>query len=98
MLIHNYETPYQKSSVEQICENEMETFILKIGSLLSIMSGKHASVVFVFNQLLKDDDLKDIVCDTLECDWYDVVQYFAYRYPILSKSKKIQQEELEYYL
>lgn len=96
MLIHNYDSNLQKSSVEQICENEMESFILQFGSMISMMSGKNASVVHVFNQLLQHPYLRDILCENLECDWFEVVDYFAHRYPILSKSKRIQQEELEY--
>lgn len=95
MLIHNYDSDMEKSVFEQICEVELEMMVLKFGSLISMISGKTVSVVYVFNFILNNAAYRDLLCRFTECEWIEIANYFVKRYPILAKSKKIQQEELE---
>lgn len=95
MLIHNYDRDMEKSVFEQICDAELETSILKFGSLVSMANGKTGSAVFVFNFILNNSQYRESLCRLVECEWIEVANFFVKRYPILAKSKKIQQEELE---
>ena len=96
MLIHNYDSNLDKSVLDHIYDEELESSILRYGSLISIISGKPVSVVYVFNYLLNNTLHREFLCKLADSEWVEVVNYFSKRYPILSKSKKIQQEELEF--
>lgn len=95
MLIHNYDSDMEKSVFDQICESELEMIVLKFGSLITMLSGKTTSVVYVFNFILNNPPYRDLLCKISECEWIEIANYFVRRYPILAKSKKIQQEELD---
>lgn len=95
MLIHNHGSEFEQSAFDNICEKELEDFVIKFGSLLSMVNGKTVSIVFMFNCLLNSSAWKDLFCKSADIEWHDAVNFLVKRYPILSKSKKIQQEELE---
>lgn len=73
-----------------ISERELDEFINKCGSLVSLALNKSISSVTLFSQLMEDEELKDVLLDINDYSWYDMVIRMTYRYPILHKSKKIK--------
>lgn len=69
---------------------EMEEIINQYGSLLTIITNKPISCVTFFLILMKNEDLKEVLVELTSASYYDIVQYLAYRYPVLNKSKKIK--------
>lgn len=75
--------------MDKISEDEFECTILRFGSLLGMMHGKHLSCVSVFIELYNNTFMRKIIQDQLDCEWYEIVKYMTFRYPVLHKSKKI---------
>ena len=75
---------------EIIFDTELEDLVNKFGSLLTMMTNKPISCVTFFLLLQKNNDLKDVLVELSDTSWYDIVEYLAYRYPVLNKSKKIK--------
>ena len=78
------------STIESIYEDELDVLINTFGSLTGILLNKNISCVTFFMQLMKDEDLKEVMMDLGGCSWYDVVHYMTLRYPLLHKSKKVK--------
>lgn len=69
---------------------EMDNIINKYGSFVSMLLNKNISCVTFFSAIMEDDELKSVLIDVSECDWFDIVKHLSYRYPLLNKSKKIK--------
>jgi len=77
------------SQHEFVCPDAYE-IINKYGSYLTIITNKPISSVTMFMMTAKTPALQQILVDLTELSWYSIVEYLAYRYPILNKSKKIK--------
>lgn len=78
-------------SVSEIINNkELEEIINKYGSLLSIIVNKPISCVTMFLLVVHNKQLQDVLLDSSDASWYTMVEYLAYRYPLLNKSKKVK--------
>jgi len=75
---------------EIINMDELDEIINKYGSYLTIITNKPISSVTMFMMTAKTPALQQILVDLTELSWYSIVEYLAYRYPILNKSKKIK--------
>lgn len=73
-----------------LINQELEEAVNKFGSLITIITNKPVSCVTMFIVLQKHPELKDILVEMSETSWYSVVEYLAYRYPVLNKTKKIK--------
>lgn len=69
---------------------ELDEIINKYGSFLTIVTNKPVSSVSMFMLVNKTPILKQVLVDLTEVSWYSIVEYLAFRYPILNKSKKIK--------
>lgn len=78
------------SAIEIINNKELEEIINCFGSLMTMISNKPISCVTFFLMLMKNNDIKQSLIDITDTEWYNIVYYMAYRYPILNKSKKIK--------
>jgi hypothetical protein len=75
---------------EIIDKMELDEKINKFGSFISIIYNKPISCVTMFMTIAKNKALQKILVDYTDTSWYSLVEYFAYRYPLLNKSKKIK--------
>ena len=75
--------------MDKISEDEFELQILKFGSFLGMLNDKHMSCVTVFITIFHDEFMRELLKHQLDCEWYDIVHYMTFRYPILHKSKKV---------
>jgi hypothetical protein len=75
---------------EIINNKELEEIINAYGSFLTIVSNKPISCVTMFMMIAKHPVLQKVLVEVSETTWYSLVEYLAYRYPILNKSKKIK--------
>lgn len=78
------------SAIDVLNNKELEELINCFGSLMTMMTNKPISCVTFFLLLLKYPDVKDCLIELSDQEWYTIVSYLAYRYPILNKSKKIK--------
>ena len=74
----------------QIVTQELEDLINKFGSLITLITNKPVSCVTMFIVIQKNPELKKSLVELSETSWYSIVEYMAYRYPVLNKSKKIK--------
>ena len=73
-----------------LINQELEDLINKFGSLVTIVTNKPISCVTFFINIQKHPELREILEEMSETSWYSIVEYMAYRYPALNKSKKIK--------
>ena len=73
-----------------LINQELEDLIYKFGSLVTIVSNKPISCVTLFLTIQKHPPLQNALVEMSETSWYSIVEYMAYRYPSLNKSKKIK--------
>lgn len=73
-----------------IINQELEEIINKFGSFATIATNKPLSCVTLFSLIQKYPEMRRIIVDLSETSWYSIVEYMAYRYPALNKSKKIK--------
>ena len=73
-----------------LINQELEDLINKIGSLVTIVSNKPISCVTLFLTIQKHPQLQNALIEMSETSWYSIIEYMAYRYPSLNKSKKIK--------
>lgn len=78
------------SAVDIINNAELEEIINQYGSLLMMITNKPISCVTFFLLIMKNEALKEILLELTSCSYYDIVDYLAWRYPVLNKSKKIK--------
>jgi len=74
----------------QISREELEETINKFGSFITLLTNKPVSCVTMFLLIQKHPELRQILVDLADTSWYTIVEYMAYRYPVLNKSKKIK--------
>lgn len=75
-----------------VVNQELEDLINKFGSLMTLATNKPISCVTLFLIIQKNPQLQNILVEESETSWYSIVEYMAYRYPSLNKSKKIKKE------
>lgn len=73
-----------------IVNRELEEVINRFGSLITLATNKPISCVTFFIIIQKHPELKEALIELSETTWYSIVEYMAYRYPVLNKSKKIK--------
>jgi hypothetical protein len=73
-----------------LINQELEDLINKFGSLVTIVTNKPISCVTLFLTIQKHQQLQNALVEMSETSWYSIVEYMAYRYPSLNKSKKIK--------
>lgn len=73
-----------------IYQQEMTDTINKIGSLISLMVNKPISCVTFFSILQSEPHLQKILIELSDASWYTLIEYMAFRWPVLNKSKKIK--------
>ena len=86
----NNESFVQPDASEIINSQEIDEIINKLGSFIAITSNKPVSCVTMFLTIVKTPVLKDILEELTQSTWYEIVAHLGYRYPILTKSKKIK--------
>lgn len=74
----------------QISREELEETVNKFGSFITLLTNKPVSCVTMFMLIQKNPELRQILIDLADTSWYSIVEYMAYRYPVLNKSKKIK--------
>lgn len=73
-----------------IINQELEDTINKFGSFITLITNKPVSCVTLFLLINKYPSLKNVLLSLTDASWYSIVEYMAYRYPVLNKSKKIK--------
>lgn len=87
MIPENFVAPCASSTISFY---ELEETINKFGSLLTLITNKPISCVTMFILIQRSPELKRLLVDMTDNTWYSIVEYLAYRYPVLNKSKKIK--------
>lgn len=78
------------SANTHVTNQELEDLINKFGSLITLITNKPVSCVTMFIIIQKTPELKKFLIELSETSWFSIVEYMAYRYPVLNKSKKIK--------
>ena len=73
-----------------IINEELEDIINKFGGFITLITNKPVSCVTLFLMINKHHQLKRMILELTDTSWYSIVEYMAYRYPVLNKSKKIK--------
>lgn len=73
-----------------IINQELEDIINKFGGFITLITNKPVSCVTLFLLINKHQQLKEMILQMTDASWYSIVEYMAYRYPVLNKSKKIK--------
>ena len=73
-----------------LIHQELEDCMNKFGSFITIMTNKPVSCVTMFLMIQKYPALRHVLVEMAETSWYSIVEYLAYRYPVLNKTKKIR--------
>jgi hypothetical protein len=73
-----------------LINQELEDLINCFGSLVTIATNKPISCVTFFLILQKSPELQKALVEMSDTSWFSIVEYMAYRYPSLNKSKKIK--------
>lgn len=73
-----------------LVNRELEDLVNKFGGFITLVTNKPVSCVTLFILIQKYPELKKALIDLSETTWYSIVEYMAYRYPVLNKSKKIK--------
>lgn len=89
MLLNEFVYPCAN---KHILNKELEDSINKFGSFLTLSTNKPISCITFFILLQNNKVLRDMLVDITGVSWYSIVEYMAYRYPVLNKSKKIKNE------
>lgn len=89
MLLNNKEF-IQPDASELLSLQEIDEIINKYGSFLTIVANKPISVVSMFMMIAKSKELQEVLVDMSNLSWYSLVEYMAYKYPLLNKTKKIK--------
>jgi len=79
-----------QSATDILSNKELEELVNCFGSLVTMLSNKSISCVTFFILLVKNPEIKECLVELSDQEWYTIVSYMAYRYPILNKSKKIK--------
>lgn len=79
-----------QSAIDIMSNKELEELVNCFGSLMSMISNKSISCVTFFILLMKYEEIRECLIELSDQEWYTIVSYMAYRYPILNKSKKIK--------
>jgi hypothetical protein len=87
MLTDDFVSPCPSA---HLMSQELEDLINKFGSFITIVTNKPVSCVTLFILIQKYPELRNSLIAMSETSWYSVVEYLAYRYPVLNKSKKIK--------
>lgn len=87
MIPENFVAPCANSELSMF---ELEENINKFGALLTLIFNKPISCVSMFILIRKHPELRDLLINMTDTSWYSIVEYLAYRYPVLNKSKKIK--------
>ncbi len=87
MFDENFVSPCANT---HLINRELEELINKFGSFVTILTNKPLSSVTLFIHLQKNPQLLKALVDMSETSWFTIVEYMAYRYPALNKSKKIK--------
>jgi hypothetical protein len=86
-----FESELINQSVTDILNGkELEELVNCFGSLMTMLSNKSISCVTFFILLIKYPSIRECLIELSDQEWYTIVSYMAYRYPILNKSKKIK--------
>ena len=78
------------NAIDVLNNKELEELVNCFGSLMTMLSNKSISCVTFFILLMKNPEIKECLIELSDQEWYTIVSYLAYRYPILNKSKKIK--------
>lgn len=89
MLLNNKEF-IQPDASELLSLQEIDEIINKYGSFLTIVASKPISVVSMFMVIAKSKELQEVLVDMSNLSSYSLVEYMAYKYPLLNKTKKIK--------
>ncbi len=81
---------YNPNGADILNNKELEEIINQFGSLITIITNKPISCVTFFLLVMKNEELKNVLLQLTSCSLYDIVEYMAWRYPVLNKSKKIK--------
>ena len=78
------------NAIDVLNNKELEELVNCFGSLMTMLSNKSISCVTFFILMMKNPEIKECLIELSDQEWYTIVSYLAYRYPILNKSKKIK--------
>jgi hypothetical protein len=72
-----------------IGENELDDLYIKTCSLVCLLSNKILSPTSVVITLIENKEIRDIICKTIDINYFEFVQKMSQNYDIVNRSKKI---------
>lgn len=72
-----------------IGETELDDLYIKTCSLVCLLSNKILSPTSVVITLIQNNEIRDIVCKTMDISYYEFIQKMSQNYDIVNRSKKI---------